>query len=82
MLTTFGRYILKLYDENFSSHFPICIIILLFISIIFYIELFAVGRPNLRQVFEKHNFLGKAIEKSHGLSKHTSVEAKEFLHFD
>jgi hypothetical protein len=47
-------YILKLYDENFSLHFPTssdyCSLSL------FYFEFFAVGLTNLRQVYEKTLF--------------------------
>jgi hypothetical protein len=65
------RYILKLYDENFVSHFPTASDYCSFITITyfkFYVEFFAAGCTNFRQVFEKHIFLGKAIEKSHMMS--------------
>jgi hypothetical protein len=72
------QYILKLYDENFSSQFPTSSDYCSFP--LFYTELSAVSRPNLSQVFEKYNFLGKGIGKSHTASNHRTVEAKEFLH--
>jgi hypothetical protein len=74
------QYILKLYDENFSSHFPTSSDYCSFS--LFYAEFSAVSRPNLPQMFEKYNFLCKAIGKSRTVSNHRTVDAKEFLHFD
>jgi hypothetical protein len=76
------RYILKLYDENFLlSHyiFQHHRMIVHYLPL-FYTKFIAVRRTNLRQVFEKHNFLGKAIRKCYTVSNHRSVEAKKCMH--